>query len=66
MCLTIPGKVVKVKNNKAAVLMPRGIRQINISAIPHIETGDWVLVQANLALKKIKACEAKEILKLFN
>ncbi len=66
MCLTSPAKIISLKNRFASVYIGSLRRRVNISPIPgKIKKGDWVLVQADLAIKKISAKEAKEILKLF-
>lgn len=66
MCLTTPGKVIKIKNDTALIQILRRQRHVNISALRGVKSGDWVLVQADLALKRISASEAKKISKLFD
>lgn len=66
MCLTSPAKIISLKNNFASVEIGSLRRQVNLLPIAEkVKKGDWVLVQANLAIKKISAKESKEILKLF-
>lgn len=59
MCLTKPQKILKI-NGQVAELV--GGRMINIALIKKIKVGDWVLANANLALTKISAKEAQEII----
>ncbi|MDD5341923.1 MAG: HypC/HybG/HupF family hydrogenase formation chaperone [Patescibacteria group bacterium] len=61
MCLTVPKKIISVADNKAKV----GTGTIDISLVPKAKPGDWVLVNADLAIKKISSAEANKILKLF-
>ena len=66
MCLTIPGKVIEIKDQKALLKTPSGVRQINIGLISHVKVGDWLLASTDFAVKKIKANDAEEILELLS
>lgn len=67
MCLTVPSKISAIKNNKAKVLNSQNnAYEVDISLIKNLKKGDWVLANANIALKKISAKEAKEILNFLN
>ncbi len=61
MCLTVPKKIISVKNKIARVDQGK----VDVSIINQPKAGDWVLVNANLAIQKISDNEAKEILKLI-
>lgn len=63
MCQTIPQKIKSVKGAKGKL---QDGREINLALVKKSKAGDWVLVNADLALNKISASEAKEILKLLN
>lgn len=65
MCLTKPFQVKEIAKGKAKVFDGKNLRQVNIALIPNLKAGDWVLVNANLAIQKIFKKEAKEILKMF-
>ncbi len=60
--MTIPKKIISVKSTKAEI---EG-GQVDVSIIKNPKVGDWVLVNANLAIQKITETEAKEINKLLN
>lgn len=64
MCLTIPGRIVKLKGRKAEVEI-EGKKRLVDCAVVKVKKGDWVLVQADLAVEKVSEDEAKEVLKLF-
>jgi biotin synthase len=66
MCLTIPGKVIEIKEQKALLKTPSGVRQINIGLLSNVQVGDWLLSTTDLAVKKIKARDAEEILELLS
>lgn len=63
MCLATPVKVKEINNKNA--LLDDG-RRVNISLITAPKKGDWLLCHANLAINKLNAKEAQEILKLNN
>ena len=61
MCLTIPKKIISVKGDKAKT----DIGIVDVSIIKNPKPGEWVLVNANLAIHKIPETEAREINKLL-
>lgn len=65
MCLTIPGKVIKIKQKNALLKTPNGVRQINIGLLSRVKVGDWLLATTDFAVKKIKTKDAEEILELL-
>ena len=65
MCLTIPGKVIEIKDQNALLKTSSGVRRINIGLISRVKVGDWLLASTDLAVKKIKAKDAEEILELL-
>ncbi len=64
MCLTVPLKIEKICQDNLAKLSDK--REVNVSLIKNAKVGDWVLVNANLAISKISAKEAREISNLLN
>ncbi|MBU1179972.1 HypC/HybG/HupF family hydrogenase formation chaperone [Patescibacteria group bacterium] len=58
MCITYPSQIKEIDNGIAK--NEKGM-EIKTSLIPDLKTGDWVLVHANLAIKKITQEEAEEI-----
>ena len=62
MCLTIPVQIKKINGQKARV---SDGRCINIALLDGLKAGDWVLVNADLAVDKITAQEAREINEIF-
>ena len=65
MCLTIPGQVVEIDDQKALIKTFNGKRQVNIELLSSVKVGDWLLASTDLAVKKIKVKDAKEILELL-
>jgi hydrogenase expression/formation protein HypC len=67
MCLAIPGKVVELLEAQppftAAVVEFGGVRrQVSLACVPEAATGDYVLVHAGVAISRINAAEAANVL----
>jgi len=66
MCMTIPLEIISLKNKMAKVRNHLGqVYDVDISLLENVEKGSWILANANMALKKIRAGEAKKIIKIF-
>ena len=59
MCLTYPVKIISVSSGLAKI--EGKDLEVKTVLVPDAKAGDWVLVNANLALKKITEQEAREI-----
>jgi hydrogenase assembly chaperone HypC/HupF len=67
MCLTIPYKIKSIKGQMAIVGCPGETnKKIGLSLVKQLKKGDYVLVQNNLAVRKVTKKEVQEIYKLFN
>jgi len=62
MCQTIPIQIKSIKGING--ILADG-RKVNLALLQKPKKGDWVLANADLAVNKVSAKEAKEILKLF-
>ncbi len=62
MCLTTPIQIKKIKGTAAELTDGR---RVNIAFAGKVKKGDWVLANANLAISKVSAKEAKEIKNLL-
>lgn len=65
MCLAIPGKIKKIKGNKAYFDYESREYRSDISLAPKVEVGDWILMHDGRALSKISEKEAKENLEFI-
>ena len=65
MCLAIPGKVRSLRGERADIDFSGISRDIVISLVPGVKSGDYVLVHAGFAIQILDKNEAKETLKLF-
>ncbi len=66
MCLAIPMKVKRIKEDFAEVESGRLIRSVNIQMLPSVKVGDYVLVHAGFAIERLHPDKAKETLRLIN
>jgi len=64
MCLTIPKKVVEIKENSVIVENHNGDRQ-ELKTIVELAIGDFVLSQQNIVIEKIDTKQAEEIFKII-
>lgn len=65
MCLTYPAKILQIKGEKAVILDNKKEIEVNIGMLSNLKRGDYVLHNANLAIKKVSKSEAEEIKKIF-
>jgi len=65
MCLATPVQIkLKVKSEKFKVIVDHD-KEVDISLVPDAKKGDWLLCHGNLAINRIDADEAKNILKMI-
>lgn len=72
MCLTIPAKVVSVKENPSGSPIRnlivedfKGRKEVKALMLDDLQAGDWVLYAFDTAMRKIAADDAREILELL-
>ncbi len=66
MCLAIPAKIVKIKEDKAQVDFGEGVlREVSV-ALVNVKIGEYVLVHAGYAIHVLSEEEALETLRLWN
>jgi hydrogenase expression/formation protein HypC len=65
MCIAIPGKVKKIKENNAFFDYLELEYKADISLAPEVKVGDWILMHDGRALSKITEKEAKENLEFI-
>jgi len=64
MCLLVPGKIIKIENNKAIIDYDVEKREAGILESVYNE-GDYVLVQGGFIVQKVPEKEAVDALKLY-
>jgi len=58
MCLAIPSKILKIDKNIAEAESLGVIKEIDITLVPDVRTGDYVIVHAGFAIQIIDKKEA--------
>jgi hydrogenase expression/formation protein HypC len=66
MCLAIPGEIVEIRDRYATVDFGGTKSKVNITFIPDLETGDYVIVHVGYAIQRMSKEEAEESLRLIN
>jgi hydrogenase assembly chaperone HypC/HupF len=65
MCLTIPYKIKKIQGPKGIVKAGSKSKEINLNLLKNLKPGDWILTLHDLAVQKVSALEAKQIINLY-
>jgi len=66
MCLAVPVKILRVKENgKASVAQGSGEMEVDVSLLDNPEAGDHVIVHAGYAIEILSIPEAEARLELF-
>ncbi|MFH1392579.1 MAG: HypC/HybG/HupF family hydrogenase formation chaperone [bacterium] len=60
MCLALPGKIIKIKNNKAIVDFGEHQHEAKLDLIKNLKLGDYVYMHGGFVLDKISKKEAEE------
>ncbi len=64
MCLSIPGKIIKIDGQRATADFNGIKKEINVSLID-ANSGDYVMVHAGFAIEKVDLKQAENINNLF-
>ncbi|MBN2467108.1 MAG: HypC/HybG/HupF family hydrogenase formation chaperone [Deltaproteobacteria bacterium] len=65
MCLAIPSRIIAVEGSKATVELAGVTRRVDVSLIPSVHVGDYVLVHTGYAITVVDEEEARETLQLL-
>ena len=65
MCLAIPSKIVKIENNMGMIDIEGVTRETSLLLVEDAKVGDYVIVHAGFAIRKIDEAEAMESLKIL-
>ena len=65
MCLAVPVQVKAIEGEKAEVELSGITRNVDISLIPEVNIGDYVLLHAGYAISAIDEAEAHGTLNLL-
>jgi hydrogenase expression/formation protein HypC len=67
MCLAIPGEVIRWVQREAPfceaeVRFSGIVRKVNMMCVPDVDVGEYVIVHAGIAISKVDAAAAYELL----
>jgi len=66
MCMALPYLVTGIESESLAEVEKDGMRRtVNISLVPDIAVGDYLLVYLDMAKAKLSEAEAAEVLALY-
>jgi len=65
VCLAVPAKILSIEGTKAGVDFGGVSREADITLVPDVEIGDYVLIHAGFAIQRLDENEAEESLALF-
>ncbi|MFH0921421.1 MAG: HypC/HybG/HupF family hydrogenase formation chaperone [Fibrobacterota bacterium] len=65
MCLSIPGKILTMKDGWAEVDINGAITRARIDLLENLKAGDYVLVHAGFAIQRYDREDAEKTLELF-
>lgn len=66
MCLAIPMKIASIDGMNATATAGGSTLAVNVMLLDGITVGDYVLVHAGFAIRKIDEDEANETIKILN
>ena len=65
MCLSVPGKIVKIQENVGTVEIGSIKREVFLHLVPEVIIGDYILIHAGCAIETIDEEEANKPLELI-
>ena len=67
MCVGVPGKIISIKGKKAKVKQKKHCHWIDIASLgKKVKEGDYLIEYQGVAVNKIPAKEAEEIIRLMD
>ncbi|HCK98895.1 MAG TPA: HypC/HybG/HupF family hydrogenase formation chaperone [Candidatus Marinimicrobia bacterium] len=65
MCLAIPMKVIEIKDNEAVAEVGGARYRANLTLLPDIKIGEYIIVHAGFAIEKLDEEAALETLQIW-
>jgi hydrogenase expression/formation protein HypC len=65
MCVAVPAKIISISGSNAHIESMGVSKIIDISLVPDVCPGNYVIVHAGFAIQIVESSEAKKILELF-
>ncbi len=66
MCAALPARVVEILGSGRASVEQSGVvRQVSVQLLPDLQEGEYVLLNLGVAVQRLSADEAQEVLDLW-
>jgi hydrogenase assembly chaperone HypC/HupF len=65
MCLSIPGKIVVIGENRFVIEYPKEKRVVNLNIVDDLKIGDYVIVSNKIIIAKIPKDDAEKFFELM-
>lgn len=65
MCWSVPGKVLEISGNTAAVEISGISRKVALDLVDNVSIGDYLLVHAGYAIEKVDEAKARFTIDFF-
>ena len=66
MCSALPARVVEILGSGRASVEQSGVvRQVSVQLLPDLQEGEYVLLNLGVAVQRLSADEAQEVLDLW-
>ena len=65
MCLSVPGKVIKIRDTVGTVEIGTVKRDVFLHLVPEIKVGEYVLIHAGCAIETIDEEEVEKTLEII-
>lgn len=66
MCLSLPGKIVKIKDQIATIDYNGEQREASTLLLPDVKVGEYVIVSSQVIMQVVPEEEAKKTIKLWD
>lgn len=66
MCLAVPARLIKRSGPKAEVDVLGNTTEVDVSLLPDVGIGDYVLIHTGMAIQQIDPEDARQTLDLLN
>lgn len=66
MCLAVPARVISIKDNKAEVDLQGNLIEADITLLPDVRVGDYIIMHAGFGIQVYDEEQAMETLALIH
>jgi len=71
MCLGVPGKVLEIRHDEAAMTMGKVsfagiVKDVCLAYVPDVKVGEYVVVHVGFAISSVDEAEAQEVFRFLD